>query len=359
MAVSHGRTRFLMIFAAALALAACNLPPPAASGRQAEVSAPDLDRRWFGGYLDVTQVPALRLEDSSGPGTVTTVLSFINSGPAKPCEPSWGGYYDLQQAEDQLDLGAQVKRFRGAGNDVAVAFGGQLGTELAAACSDSDALVRAYGAVIDKYGLDVVDLDVEGKGLEDRLAASRRASAMARLQAGRPADAPLKVWLTLPVSADGLTPGGEYAVRSMLEAGVELAGVNIMTMNFGPLVAGQTMLTAAISAAEGTSRALAALYEKAGTPLEPAALWKKIGLTPMVGVNDVKGQVFTLEHAEGLSRFASERGIGRMSMWSLNRDLGCDGSGDGQGNEAASPKCSGVKQERGMFARLLGSGYAR
>jgi chitinase len=359
MAVSRRWNRFFMIFAAVIAVAACNLPPPAASGRQTEVSPAEPDRRWFGGYLDVTQVPALRLADSPRHGTVTTVLSFINSAPAKPCEPSWGGYYDLQQAEDKLHLGAQVEGFRQGGNDVAVSFGGQLGMELAAACTDSDALVRAYGVVIAKYGLGVVDLDIEGKGLEDHTAAGRRAGAMARVQAGRPADAPLKVWLTLPASADGLTPGGEYAVQSMLEAGVELAGVNIMTMNFGPLVTGQTMLTAAINAAEGTHRALAAFYEKAGNPLEAAVLWKKIGLTPMIGVNDVRGQVFTLEHAEGLNRFASERSIGRMSMWSLNRDTGCDSSSDGQGTEAASPQCSGVKQEPGRFAKLLGTGYPR
>ena len=61
----------------------------------------------------------------------------------------------------------------------------------------------------------------------------------------------------------------------MLEAGVELAGVNLMTMNFGPLGSGQAMLTAGIGAAEATHRVLAALYEKAGKPLEPAALWQQ------------------------------------------------------------------------------------
>jgi chitinase len=130
-----------VIFTAVMAVAACDLSPPAADGRQAEVNRVDRTHRWFGGYLDVTQIPGLRLADSAGHGTVTTVLSFINADPAKPCEPSWGGYYDLQQAQEQLDLDGQVAGFRRAGNDVAVSFGGQLGMELAAACSDSDALV--------------------------------------------------------------------------------------------------------------------------------------------------------------------------------------------------------------------------
>jgi chitinase len=225
------------------------------------------------------------------------------------------------------------------------------------ACTDSDALVRSYAVVIKKYGLHTLDLDVEGKDLADHAAARRRAAAMARLQAERPADAPLKVWLTLPVSADGLTPDGEVAVSTMLEAGVELTGVNIMTMNFGPLAAGQTMLAAARSAAEGTLRTLALLYEAAGRPLGVPALWEKIGLTPMIGTNDVAGQVFTLKDAEGLNRFAREQGIGRISMWSLNRDTGCTSAFDGQRQSAPANNCSGVEQEPGTFAELLGAGY--
>lgn len=44
---------------------------------------------------------------------------------------------------------------------------------------------------------------------------------------------PLAVWLTLPVSTDGLTSDGVNAVKILLDEDVELAGVNGMTMNFG------------------------------------------------------------------------------------------------------------------------------
>jgi chitinase len=348
---------WIWVLAASAALAAvtsCGLPPPYGNARQAEVRQAAFKPQplWFGGYLDVTLVPAHRLQDSPPDGKVTTVLSFIVSDAANPCEPSWGGFHDLEQADERLDLGGQVDRFRKAGNDVAVSFGGQAGTDPAVGCTDGDALVRAYAAVIAKYGLDIVDLDIEGAGLANPAAAKRRAAAIARLQAERlPAD-PLKVWLTLPVSADGLTPSAKTAIGTMLDAGVELAGVNIMTMNFGPLAPGQTMLEAAVSAAEGTQRTLAALYEKTGKPLGAAALWNKIGLTPMIGTNDVKGQVFTLDDAAGLNSFAQERGVGRISIWSLNRDTGCES----QLRNGVSNSCSGVDQEPGMFAKLLGSG---
>jgi chitinase len=313
---------------------------------------------WFGGYLDATLVPGLHLQDSPVHGKVTSVLSFITSDPRKPCQPSWGGFYDLEEAGQKLDLDHQVRSFREAGNDAAVSFGGQLGTELAAACTDGDALAGAYAAVITRYGLSTLDFDIEGVGLRDRPAAKRRAAAVARLQTDRPPGSPLDVWLTLPVSIDGLTPDGEASVTAMLEAGVELAGVNIMTMNFGPLAPGQTMLTAAASAAEAAQRQLAVLYATAGNSLDTASLWKRIGLTPMIGTNYEQGQVFTLADAEGLNSFAVERGVGRVSMWSLNRDTSCTSTGhQQQAVSGDSNHCSGVEQDPGAFAKALGKSY--
>lgn len=350
-------TSILAVSVILTAVTACSPTPPGRNGQEAGTNQPLPNPQWFGGYLDVSLVPSLRLQDSAPHGTVTTVLSFINSDSAKPCEPSWDGYHDLEHTGSKLDLEQQIKTFREAGNEVAVSFGGQRGTELAVACTDGDALVKAYTTVITKYGLDILDFDVEGAGLKDQPAAKRRAAAIARLQAARPPDSPLKVWLTIPVSTEGLTPDGETSVALLLDAGVELAGVNIMTMNFGPLAPGQTMLAAATSAAEATHSTLAALYEKSGTPLEAAAVWNRIGLTPMIGTNDVDGQVFTLADAEGLNSFALGRGIGRMSMWSLNRDTSCTSSSQGPPDTGASSNCSGVQEAPGMFAKVLGKSY--
>ena len=43
----------------------------------------------------------------------------------------------------------------------------------------------------------------------------------------------LAIWLTLPVSPSGLTAEGVAVVDQMLAAGVDVAGVNGMTMDFG------------------------------------------------------------------------------------------------------------------------------
>ncbi|MCU1515950.1 MAG: hypothetical protein JWQ75_671 [Pseudarthrobacter sp.] len=342
--------------AAVVSLAACGSAPQ--DGGPEEAARAELRTGWFGGYLDATLLPGLRPEEVPPNGTATTLLAFISSDPARPCDPSWGGAYDLEQANQKLDLDARVDALRKAGTGVAVSFGGQRGTDLAVGCTDVDALVQAYAAVISRYGIDTVDLDVEGAGSADVAAVHRRAAAMARLQASRPPDAPLKVWLTLPVSAHGLAPAGVTAVESMFDAGVDLSGVNIMTMNFGPLPKGQTMLDASISAAEATHRMLGGVYARAGQPLDPTARWNKMGLTPMIGRNDVDGQVFGPEDAERLNGFALERGVGRISMWSLNRDTGCNAPHHEPQAMPATHDCSGVDQEPGMFARLLGQGLA-
>jgi chitinase len=348
-----------MILMAVLTLTACGSTPPDGPGRDVEVTQNAIRPGWFGGYLDVTLFPGLPPQELPSQGRETTVLSFISSDPARPCEPAWGGFYDLDRASDKLDLDSRLEAFRTAGNDVAVSFGGQRGTELATACTDGDALVRAYTSVISRYGLDTVDLDIEGAGAADHAAMQRRATATARLQAERPPDHPLKVWLTLPVSREGLTPAAVISVETMLEAGVELAGVNIMTMNFGPLAPGETMLDTAVAAAEATHRKLAGMYAAAGRPLDAAALWNKIGLTPMIGVNDVEGNVFTLADAKGLNSFALERGIGRISMWSLNRDAACNSGSQGQTHSSVASDCSGVEQEPGVFAEVLSNALTR
>ncbi|GAC1449121.1 MAG: hypothetical protein PVSMB10_00480 [Pseudarthrobacter sp.] len=345
----------LIVLMAVVGLTGCSSVAPAAPGREVETTENTITPGWFGGYLDVTILPALRLKDSPTPGPVTTLLAFVTSDPARPCEPSWGGFYDLDKAGEKLSLDAQVDAFRKAGHDVAVSFGGQRGTELAASCTDLDALVHAYTEVITRYGINTVDLDVEGPRAADRAAATRRAAAIARIQAARAPDSPLKVWLTLPVSRNGLTSAAVTSVETMLEAGVELSGTNIMTMNFGQLAPGVSMHDAAVSAAEATDRALAALYAKANRPIGDAELWNRIGLTPMIGVNDVQSNVFTLEDAKQLSSFALDRGIGRVSMWSLNRDTACNPAAQGQSHSSVASDCSGVAQEQGMFAKALGS----
>lgn len=317
---------------------------------------------WFAGYVDVTATPSYTFEAPETLEQKNVVLSFVVASTDDPCTPSWGTYYSLDDAADSLDLDRRIARLEQLGGTATVSFGGFLNNELATVCTDESALADAYAEVVDRYNLTAIDLDVEGENLANTEAGARRASAIRTVQAERlAAGTPLDVWLTLPTATFGMTAEGSTAVAQMLEAGVDLTGVNAMTMNYGASRgADESMGDAAIRALTATHEQLRVLYTaatKGGANVPTsAALWAKVGATPMVGQNDIAGEIFTLADATALSTFAQEKSIGRMSMWSLNRDRTC---GPNYADlTRVSDACSGVDQEDTLFSTVLGSHFA-
>lgn len=219
----------------------------------------------FTGYVDVTATPRYAFEQPVSDTTRSVVLSFIVADAKDGCRPSWGSFYSMDAAASDLDLDRRIARLRQTGGDIAVSFGGLSNKELATACTDDDRLQQAYSNVVDRYDLNTIDLDIEGTALTDKAAIARQAKAIGAVQQGRRAEGKsLSVWLTLPVAPSGLTTDGTAAVEQFLSSGVELAGVNIMTMDYGESrVAGQSMLQASIAAAEATHSQLGEIYSAA------------------------------------------------------------------------------------------------
>jgi chitinase len=313
---------------------------------------------WFAGYVDVTATPTFPFEQMGATAERDAVLSFIVSSPRDACTPSWGAAYTLTEAGDDLDLDRRIARLQQQGGSVAISFGGQSHQELAVGCTDPDQLLAAYQSVVDRYNIDTIDLDLEGDGLTNTAAGARRAVAIAKLQSERRAEGKsLAVWVTLPATPQGLDTSGTNAVAQLLADGVDLAGVNVLTMDYGSsLTAGQTMLQGSESALTQTERQLGILYDRAHIHLNAATLWRKIGATPMIGQNDTANEVFTMADAKGLNEFARAHGVGRMSMWSANRDVTC-GSNYVDLN-VVSDSCSGVDEGKQTFAGVLSSGFS-
>ena len=308
---------------------------------------------WFAAYVDVTSVPQYPFEQLGNTDTPHAVLSFIVSATEEACQPSWGTYYNLDQAAEKLDLDRRIARLQQQGGKVAVSFGGALNSELSLNCTDYKSLSEAYEAVIDRYTIDTIDLDLENESLADKEALRRRAKVIASIQKERRENGQnLAVWLTLPVAPQGLTQDGTDAVAAMLKYGVDLAGVNLMTMDYGESKsADDTMLQASVKALRETHRQLGILYSNAGINLSSASLWKKIGATPMIGQNDVVNEVFSIDDAKGLNEYGTSKGIARMSMWSANRDIQC---GENYVDvKVVSDSCSGVVAPPQKFAQTL------
>lgn len=305
-------------------------------------------------YVDVTNTPTYPFQLPSSNPVSSVYLSFIVSDKEEPCTPSWGTFYTLGDAEQGLDLDARTAQLRSQGGSVMISYGGQANTELAVDCTDPAKLQQAYLEPIQRYHAKAIDLDIEGANLADTAANKRRAEAIAAVQKKLAGEKkPLKVWMTLPVAASGLTAEGIAAVQAMLKAGVKLEGVNAMTMDFGPGEGAEhDMLGTIERALVATQAQVQTLWRGAGLPSSPSAAWGHVGVTPMIGVNDVTAERFTTKDARELAKFVEQRGIPRVSIWSLNRDSQCGGAFAKVGE--LSNTCSGVEQKLLEFTKIFG-----
>ncbi|MFF4432698.1 cellulose binding domain-containing protein [Streptomyces sp. NPDC001513] len=301
----------------------------------APVPAPGGSGARFAPYVDTSLYPAYDLVDTAAKtGVKEFHLAFITSGGG--CAPLWGGVTDL--ASDKV--AAQIGALRAKGGDVRVSFGGAAGHELALNCATVDELAAAYGKVVDQYRLTKVDFDIEGAALPDTAANARRAQAIARLQKSHPG---LDVAFTLPVMPEGLTQPGVALLADAKKNGVRVDAVNIMAMDYGPAYSGD-MGQYAIQAATATQAQL-----KGVLGLSDAAAWKAVAVTPMIGVNDVTSEIFTVADATQLVEFAASKGIGRLAMWSSTRDKQCAAGAVNY----ADATCSSILQQPLAFTKAF------
>ncbi|HVW11528.1 MAG TPA: chitinase [Bryobacteraceae bacterium] len=269
---------------------------------------------------------------SAASGIHYFTLAFIIGSSDGSCLATWGGRTSLA---DETALRAAIDQLRATGGDVLISFGGEAGKELALNCATPEALAAQYQAVIDKYKVAVLDMDIEGTAIKDPASVDRRNAALAAIQAANPG---IQVSYTLPVNPTGLAPTGVALLNSAMSHGVKVSVVNLMTMDYGGSADPLQMGPYAISAANG---ATAQMLDN--------GIRARLGIIPMIGNNDVKPEVFTLADAKQVADWAQANPVVvRMSMWSVSRDGGCvEGSARGQ--------CSGIPQQAWDFSKILGA----
>ena len=289
-------------------------------------------------YVDVTLWPPFDISNIDATGICIYTLAFIvdnqNQEGANPC---WGGYASLDTSWYQNEIAA----LRAQDGEVIVSFGGANGSPLAYVAADAFELRDAYKIIIDAYQLQSVDFDIEGMFTAHPESVERRSEAMKLLQDEYP---DLQISLTLPVMPYGLTPDGINVISSAVEHDVDISVVNIMAMDYG---GSRDMGTKAVDAMEHTFDQLKSVYEDAGTPKPDSLIWQMIGVTPMIGQNDVAGEIFYLDDAKEVRDFALEKNIGRIAIWSANRDKQCESSSD------PLYACSHIEQDDFEFSYLF------
>ncbi|URM99969.1 hypothetical protein LUW76_39790 [Actinomadura madurae] len=193
------------------------------------------------------------------------------------------------------------------------------------------------GSLSPPFDLKRADFDIEGAALPATAANTRRAQAIAALQKKHP---DLKVSFTLPVLPTGLTQDGVGLVENARANGVAIDAVNIMAMDYGP--PSSAMGDLAVQAATSTEAQLR-------TALDVPSAWSRLAVTPMIGVNDVVTETFTVDDAAQVAAFAADKGLAWTAMWSANRDRPCPGGPKPQ----ADPTCSSIDQQPFAFTHAF------
>jgi chitinase len=244
------------------------------------------------------------------------------------CSDIWG---DTLPIGSDPTIGGEISSAKAAGASVIVSSGGSAGEPISFTCSTQSTIDAAYQAIINDYGTDELDFDIEGAAIADTTGIDQTFQAMKDLKASNPN----LVWsVTVPVLPTGLDSNGTALLQDAQNMGVTIPIVNIMTMDYyeGDIEMGN----AAISAAENTLTQMKAVNS--------SYTYANVGITPMIGIND-DGSTFTLADASSVASWASSDGIGRLAFWSVDRDQACPGGNGG----AASPTCSGVSEGTGQF----------
>ncbi|ALD66263.1 lipoprotein [Spiroplasma cantharicola] len=181
-----------------------------------------------------------------------------------------------------------------------------------------------------------IDFDIEGHAQEldedNRLLAATIAEM-------KKEDKEWDFSLTLPVLPTGLTSVGYRVMNIFVEefkkAGLsqsDLPVVDLMLMDYGdPIYVqaikdGLTNFDLAKQAVNATKNNLATSIESnyGKVSIGNQGLYKLIGATPMIGVNDTVWGVFTEEDAKELYNWSHKVGLGYIGMWSMNDDRGLD-----------------------------------
>lgn len=303
----------LLVFTATVTALAANWP--------AKVFAPYM----YIGAGDNFQIT--KCEDASGQKFFT--IAFIIAD--KDNNPAWDGRFSLAS---NLYSG-QIKEIRERGGDVIVSFGGGGGTELALVETNAVKLAAKYQSVIDRYQFTWLDFDIEGEAMKKTNINHLRNQVLAQLQAKNPG---LIISYTLPVDPNGIPGSARKLLADAKAQGVKVYSANVMTMDYGRHFSeGKTMSDVGIASALKAREQCQAI--------DPAIL---IGLTPMIGNNDVHGEVFTPEDAKALKTWAeTQPWVCSLSFWSCNRDNGSHT--DKQDDNAAS----GIAQQPWEFTKIF------
>ncbi len=160
----RSRSALPLLAAPLLVLGACaGLAPALAATGQASAhaqasaaAAASFPAHYAAPYLQITSGDAGDMAaDLSASGDSSYTLAFLI--PQSGCTPEWEDNGDSVGA-----FTSQVNSLKSAGGNVIISFGGESGGELAQTCTSVSSLTAAYANVVNTYGVNRLDFDIEG-----------------------------------------------------------------------------------------------------------------------------------------------------------------------------------------------------
>ncbi len=309
---------------------------------------------YFQAYTDAS--PA---QQSQASGAKYLTMAFLQTEKTGSCDILWNG--DPAKPVAWSSFGPDIARIRARGGDVVPSFGGfsadDTATEIADSCPDVNKIAAAFEKVITTYDVTRLDLDVEDNSLTNTAGIDRRNKAIHQVEEwARRHGRTIQFVYTLPTGPTGLEQTGIDVLRSAVRNGARIEIVNIMTFDYYDDQAHE-MAADTKTAAAGLVGTLHSLYPY----LPQARLWRMVGVTEMIGIDDYGSggetgplEVFTLADAKDVTRWAREKDIAELSFWALGRDNGgCPGV-------PGSDNCSGVAQAPWRYTHIMSAlGTAR
>jgi chitinase len=235
---------------------------------------------------------------------------------------------------------ANVAAFGQAGVDYIISTGGARGVFTCA----SDAGMERFIARYDSKHLVGIDFDIEAGQTRAQIDSLVRRARNAQRKHPK-----LRFSFTVATHAasDGslrsLNATGETILKSVRRNGLRDAVFNLMVMDYGPGESKWCVVRDGVCDM-GKSAIQAARNVNAKYKIP----FSQIALTPMIGVNDVVSNVFTLDDARVVAEAVKSMKLAGLHFWSLDRDTPC-----GAPTTGASPTCSTLDIKSGEYARAL------
>lgn len=291
----------------------------------------------FAPYVDMTSwVPVTSSYSVNGVANLAQVsddtgmqyfnLGFIQPDTTTPTDKDgnirwcWGGYASISEngsdAYQYAGIKYALEAIRERGGDYCISFGGQYGNAPWVVSQNVEKLKNMYVDVINTYDCKRIDLDIEETNQGEN---ENRINAQAIKQAQD--ETGVAVTLTIPIMPSGWENKQIKLIEAYLDAGVDIALINSMTMCYGAgLYAGEDYGDASVRAITNSIKQMQDIYSNYGVNLTTAQAYAMTGATMSIGYESYLYPTFTTAMAQKIIDDANKNNYGMVSYWSVNRD---------------------------------------